>query len=96
MWLVNLISYLLNLFDLFMTTLWVRLYGIEAEANPIGRWMLTHNIAWAVKVFAVGGLLAVMGICIRKRPKTAWVAYIPLCVYAVLAGYHLVILGCLI
>lgn len=31
------ITYLLNLFDLFMTTLWVRLYGIEAEANPVGR-----------------------------------------------------------
>lgn len=31
------LTYLLNLFDLFMTTLWVRLYGIEAEANPVGR-----------------------------------------------------------
>ena len=85
------ITYLLNLFDLAMTTLWVRLYGIEAEANPIGRWMFEHNIAWAVKIFAVGGLLAVMGICIRKRPRLRPVAYIPLVVYAVLAGYHLVI-----
>ena len=90
------ITYLLNLFDLFMTTLWVRLYGIEAEANPIGRWMFTHNIAWAVKVFVVGGLLAVMGICIRKRPRLRPVAYIPLVAYAVLAGYHLIILNCLI
>ena len=85
------ITYLLNLFDLIMTTLWVRLYGIEAEANPVGRWMFNHNIAWAVKIFAVGGLLALMGICIRKRPKYAPVAYIPLVVYGVLAGYHLVI-----
>ena len=90
------ITYLLNLFDLAMTTLWVRLYGIEAEANPIGRWMFEHNIAWAVKVFVVGGLLAVMGVCIRKKPKLAWVAYIPLVMYAVLAGYHLIILNCLI
>lgn len=92
---ILLTTYLLNLFDLFMTTLWVRIYGISAEANPIGRWMFNHNIAWAVKVFAVGGLLAVMGVCIHKRPKTAWVAYIPLGVYAVLAGYHLIILECL-
>lgn len=91
MWSVNILTYLLNLFDLIMTTLWVRLYGIEAEANPAGRWMFEHNVAWAVKVFAVGGFLAVMGICIRKRPKYAPVAYIPLVAYAVIAVYHLVI-----
>ena len=87
------ITYLLNLFDLFMTTLWVKLYGITAEANPIGRWMFEHNVAWAVKVFVVGGLLAAIGICIRKRPKYAPVAYIPLVVYGGIAVYHLVILG---
>ena len=91
---ILLTTYLLNLFDLFMTTLWVRLYGIEAEANPVGRWMFNHNIAWAVKVFAVGGLLAVMAVCIRKKPSLRPLAYIPFSVYAVLAVYHIVIFFC--
>lgn len=88
---ILLITYLLNLFDLAMTSLWVKLYGIDIEGNPIGRWMLTHNIAWAVKIFAVGGLLAVLGVCIRKHPKYAPVAYIPLVAYGVLAIYHITI-----
>ena len=87
-----LITYLLNLFDLYMTSLWVKQYGLTAEANPIGRWLFTNNIAWAVKIFAVGGLLAVLHFCIRKYPKYAWTAYIPLVAYALLAVYHVSIL----
>lgn len=83
------ITYLLNLFDLAMTSLWVDLYGISIEANPIGRWLFTNNMAWAVKIFAVGGLLAVMGICIRKCPKAAWTAFIPLVVYGFVVMYHI-------
>jgi hypothetical protein len=89
---ILLITYLLNLFDLAMTALWVKLYGIEAEANPIGRWLFENNMAWAVKIFAVGGLLALMGVCIRKRPRLAPVAYIPLVVYGLIAVYHAIIL----
>ena len=88
---ILLLTYLLNLFDLAMTTLWVKLYGIEAEANPIGRWLFESDMAWAVKIFAVGGLLAVMGVCIRKRPRLAPVAYIPLVVYGVIAVYHVIL-----
>lgn len=84
-----LITYLLNLFDLAMTYYWYNLYGLSIEGNPIGRWMLQSNTVWVVKIFAVGGLLAVIGICIRKRQKLAWVAYIPLVVYSVLAVYHI-------
>ena len=82
------LTYLLNLFDLAMTNLWVSRYGLSVEANPIGRWLYTSNAVYVVKVFVVGGLLAVMGICIRKCPKAAWMAYIPLVVYVVLAVYH--------
>lgn len=85
------LTYLLNLFDLAMTTLWVSRYGLSVEANPIGRWMYTTGMVYAVKIFAVGGLLAVMGILLRKHPKLAWMAYIPLVVYAVVAVYHVVI-----
>lgn len=89
---ILLITYLLNLFDLTMTTLWVKLYGIEAEANPIGRWLFENNMACAVKIFAVGGALALMGVCIRKRPRLAPAAYIPLVVYGLIAVYHAIIL----
>ncbi len=87
-------AYLLNIVDYLFTSYWVKLYGIEAEANPIGRWLFNNNMAWAVKIFAVGGLLAVMGVCIRKVPKAAWVAYIPLVAYGLLAIYHIVIFFC--
>ena len=88
---IILITYLLNLYDLVMTTLWVNLYGLSIEGNPIGRWMLVHNVAWVVKIFVVGALLAAMGVCIRKRPQLAWAAYIPFTAYAALAAYHIVI-----
>lgn len=88
---ILLLTYLLNLFDLAMTTLWVKLHGISAEANPIGRWLFDNNMAWAVKIFAVGGLLAVMGVCIHRKPKLRPVAYIPLVVYGLIAMYHIVI-----
>ena len=85
------ITYLLNLFDLAMTSLWVRLYGIEAEANPIGRWLFESNLSWVVKIFAVGGLLAVLGVCIHKHPQNAWTAFIPLVAYGLIAVYHVAI-----
>ena len=85
------IAYLLNLFDLYCTMLLVNRYGIDIEANPIGRWMFENNVAWVFKIFVVGGLLAVLGICIRKHPKYAPVAYIPLVVYGALAIYHITI-----
>lgn len=88
---ILLLTYLLNLFDLAMTSLWVKHYGISAEANPIGRWLFESNMAVMVKIFAVGGLLAVMGVCIRRRPRLAPVAYIPLVVYGLIAVYHVII-----
>lgn len=88
-WWICLITYLLNLFDLAMTNRLVNMYGLEIEGNPIGRWLYTYDMAWVVKVIVVGGLLVVMGACIRKRPKLAWVAYIPLVAYGLLALYHI-------
>ena len=85
------LTYLLNLFDLAMTNLWVSRYGLSIEGNPIGRWLYASNAVYAVKIFAVGGLLAVMGACIRKRPKAAWTAYIPLVVYGLTVLYHIFI-----
>lgn len=87
------LTYLLNLFDLFMTNLFISRYGVEVEANPIMRWAYEHNMAGAVKIFVMGGILAVLGLLLRKYPKYAWTAYIPLVAYGLLAIYHIICLG---
>lgn len=56
-----LIAYALNVIDYAITAYWVNLYGTEIEANPLMRWCFENNIAWAVKIFAVGALMAVVG-----------------------------------
>lgn len=85
------ISYILNIIDYLFTAHWVRRFGIDIETNPIARWMFSHNVAWVFKIFIVGGLFAVLGYCIKKYPKTTWIAYIPLAVYGLIVIYHIVI-----
>ena len=83
------ITYILNIIDYLFTLYWVRTYGIEIEGNPFGRWLFDNNIAWVVKIFAVGGLLALLGYIFKRYPKLAWTAYIPLTAYAVVVIYHI-------
>ena len=85
------IAYTLNVIDYLFTAYWVRLYGIEIEANPIARWLFTHDLAWAVKILAEGVLFVLLGYFITRNPKLAWVAYIPLTVYSALVVYHIII-----
>lgn len=86
-----LIAYLLNIIDYLFTRHWVNLYGLSAEGNPFGRWLFENNLVGVVKFFGVGGLLAVMGVCIHLKPRLKWTAYIPLVVYGLIVIYHLVI-----
>ena len=85
------IAYTLNIIDYLFTAYWVKLYGIEIEANPIARWMLENNVAWAVKFFAVGVLFLLLGYFITRYKKYAWVVYIPLTVYTAIFIYHIII-----
>lgn len=85
------IAYALNVIDYLFTAYWVRRYGIDIEGNPLGRWMLENNAAWWIKIFAVGGLFAALGYLIRRYPRLAPAAYLPLCVYAVVVVYHVVL-----
>jgi hypothetical protein len=39
----------------------------------------------------VGGLFALLGYFIKREPKAAWTAFIPLVVYGAIVGYHIVI-----
>lgn len=84
-----LIAYALNVIDYAITAYWVKLYGTEIEANPLMRWAFENNVAWAVKIFAVGALMAVVGVCTYKKPSVAWAAWVLLIVYSAIALYHL-------
>jgi hypothetical protein len=85
-------AYLLNIIDYLFTSHWVNLYGISVEGNPLGRWLFENGVAWVFKIFVVGGLLALLGVCIRIKPKLAPVAIIPLAVYGLIVLYHIAIL----
>lgn len=85
------LTYLLNLFDLAMTTYWVNLYGLSIEANPIGRWLYETGAVHAVKIVGVGLLLLVLYLALKAKPSWAWVSWIPLAVYGALALYHFII-----
>lgn len=61
-----LIAYALNVLDYALTAYWVNLYGTSIEANPLMRWCFEHDIAWAVKIFAVGGLFALVGYLVKR------------------------------
>lgn len=85
------VAYLLNIIDLMFTTYWVRLYGVDIEANPIGRWLYANNLAGFVKIFVVGCLFAVLGYFLRRCKCLSWVAFIPLIIYGIIVIYHLIL-----
>ena len=86
------VAYFFNIIDYLFTTHWVNKFGIEIEANPLGRWLYDNNIAGFVKILVVGGLFILLGYLIKQYPKLTWVAYIPLVVYGIIVIYHLIIL----
>ena len=86
-----LIAYALNIIDYLITLRWVNLYGTEIEANPLMRWAFENDCAWAVKIFAVGALMAVVGVCIHFKPKVAWSGWVLLAAYAAVTVYHIIL-----
>ena len=86
-----LIAYALNLLDLIATTRLVQKYGVEIEANPIGRWLYQTGAAYAVKVVGVGLLLLGLYHALQAKPTWAWVSWLLLAVYSALALYHIII-----
>ena len=83
------LTYLLNLFDLYCTMVWVNRYGIEVEANPIGRWMIQTGSVYAVKIGVVAAALFLLYHCIRVQPRLKWASWLVLGIYSTLAIYHL-------
>lgn len=86
------LTYLLNLFDLYCTMQFVNRYGIEVEANPIGRWMIQTGSVYAVKIGVVAVALFLLYHCILAQPRLKWASWLVLAIYAILAIYHLYIM----
>ena len=82
------ITYILNLFDLIMTKVWVKYYGINIEGNPIGIWILENNIDITIKVVLIGIIMLILYICIKYNPQYEWTSWLILIVYSLLAIYH--------
>ncbi|MBE5869271.1 MAG: hypothetical protein E7293_10035 [Lachnospiraceae bacterium] len=83
------ISYILNIVDYIFTLYWVKLYGIEMEGNPFGRWMLEHHLAWVFKILVVGVLFVLLGYMIKRYRKGMKAAYLILTVYSAVVVYHI-------
>lgn len=88
---IYIITYLLNLFDLAMTSYWVSKYGTEVEGNPIGKILYQTKAVYPVKILAVGAFLALLWALTELRPDYKWVGYIPPTVYTGLAVYHIIV-----
>lgn len=82
------VAYILNLLDYLITAYWVELYGTSIEANPLMRLAFENNVAWAVKIIAVGGLFALVGYLVERYNKCAWAAWVLLIAYAAVVIYH--------
>lgn len=85
-------TYILSLLDLFFTLYFTKKYGIDIEANPIGRFMLQKTwLAAVVKVFIVG--IAILSLYIFREYKLARIGIIIcLTVYSLLLIYHITII----
>lgn len=67
----------------------VNRYGIEVEANPIGRWMIQTGSVYAVKIGVVAVALFLLYHCILAQPRLKWASWLLLGIYSTLAIYHL-------
>jgi hypothetical protein len=82
--------YALNIVDYFQTIYAVRLCGIRAELNPIGRFLLENNCGWVVKIIVAPILLATMGIIIRTERKWSWAAYFMVILYTLVVASNFI------
>lgn len=92
-WLENLNArlatiYVLNIIDLIVTTIWVMMFGLEIEVNPIARWMYETNIIYVFKTVIVAAGLYLLNQFLPRNPKYMWTSWVLLIVYGALACYH--------
>jgi len=90
---IYVLTYLLNLFDLFCTIQWVSRFGIEVEGNPVGRFLLETNLAIPVKTIGIGACLIALYAGVKRYPRWKWTCRLALASYSALTAYHLIILS---
>ena len=82
--------YILNIFDLIITKHYVNKYGLEFEANPIGKFILSNDYTTIFyKVILVGVLLLIMYFT-REKKITKIASWVLLIVFVALTLYHIV------
>lgn len=84
-----LISYFMNVADYFFTTCWVRLYGIEAEGNPCGRWMLQNGTGAFIKIVVMAGLFFLLSLLIKRCPRARVARYVIFGTYCLVTICHI-------
>ncbi len=85
------VSYLLNVTDYFFTAFWVHLYGIEAEANPLGQWFIENRIAGFVKIVVMAGLFCLLGALIKRCPRAKYATGIVFGTYCIVTACHIMV-----
>lgn len=88
---IYIITYLLNLFDLVITSYWVKKYGTKIEGNPIGKILYETKAVYPVKILVVGALLALLWALTELEPGYKWAGYVPLVAYTGLTVYHIIL-----
>lgn len=81
------ITYFLNLIDLVATLYLVSLFGLDIEANLIGRWLIETNLVYFVKIVVIGLILYAVSKS-RIGNVCSWVLLIA---FVLLTVYHLVV-----
>ena len=81
--------FILNIFDLLATTLWIQLFGSEVEGNPLARIMFENNSIYFAKTIGVALCVIFLRKVIPTHKKYEWLTWVIFVVYAALAVYHL-------
>lgn len=84
-------SYVFNLLDYCFTALWVYVYGIEAEANPFGQWLLQNGTAPLVKIAGMAVLFILLGVLVKRCPRAGYAVSTVFGCYCLITVYHIAI-----
>ena len=91
-WLL-IIIYVLNIIDYIQTIYATRIFGINVELNPIGRYLLANNSAWTMKLVGVPIILVLLGFIIKQDKRQKWSLYFLLIVFIITIINNYIMLG---
>ena len=80
--------WLLNIFDLVATQLWVSVFGTEVEGNPLARIMFENNTVYFYKLIFIPALLYFLYKVLPNHKNYEWTTWVLFFVYFALAIYH--------